>query len=65
MSEFVYNNAKNASTGHTPFELNYAYNPRILFEKDVNLCLRFCFVDKLAEELRKLIEVYCKNLFYA
>ena len=25
MAEFAYNNAKNASTGHTPFELNCGY----------------------------------------
>ena len=24
---FAYNNAKNASTSHTPFELNYGYHP--------------------------------------
>ena len=27
MAEFTYNNAKNASTSHTPFELNYSYHP--------------------------------------
>ncbi len=27
MAEFTYNNAKNASTGHTPFELNCGYHP--------------------------------------
>ena len=27
MAEFAYNNAKNASTGHTPFELNCGYHP--------------------------------------
>ena len=27
MVEFVYNNAKNTSTGHTLFELNYSYHP--------------------------------------
>ncbi len=26
MTEFAYNNAKNASTSHTPFELNYGYH---------------------------------------
>ena len=29
MAEFAYNNAKNASTDHTPFELNYGYHPRM------------------------------------
>ena len=27
MAEFAYNNAKNASTGHMTFELNYGYHP--------------------------------------
>ena len=27
MAEFAYNNIKHASTNHTPFELNYGYNP--------------------------------------
>ena len=25
IAEFAYNNAKNVSTSHTPFELNYGY----------------------------------------
>ena len=32
MAEFVYNNAKNPSTGHTSFGLNYGYHPRILYK---------------------------------
>ncbi len=28
MAKFAYNNAKNASTGYTPFELNYGFHPR-------------------------------------
>ena len=28
MAEFAYINAKNASTGHTPFELNFGYHPQ-------------------------------------
>ena len=35
MAEFTYNNAKNASSGHTPFELNCGYHPRMSYEKDV------------------------------
>ena len=27
IGEFAYNNAKNASTGHTPFKLNRGYHP--------------------------------------
>ena len=36
MAEFAYNNAKNASTGHTPFELNCGFHPRMLYEEDVD-----------------------------
>ena len=36
MAKFAYNNAKNASTGHTPFELNCGYYPRMLYKEDVN-----------------------------
>ena len=36
MVEFVYNNAKNASTGHTLFELNCKYHPRVSYEKDLD-----------------------------
>ena len=27
MAKFAYNNAKNTSIGHTPFKLNYGYDP--------------------------------------
>ncbi len=36
MAEFVYNNAKNASTGHMPFKLNYGYHPRASYKEDVD-----------------------------
>ena len=37
MVEFVYNNAKNASTGYTSFKINCGYHPWISYEKDFNL----------------------------
>ena len=36
MAEFAYNNAKNMSTGHTPFELNCGYYPRMSYEEKVD-----------------------------
>ena len=36
MVEFAYNNSKNASTGHTSFELNCGYYPQMLYEQEVN-----------------------------
>lgn len=60
MARFAYNNGKNTSTGHTPFKPNC----RILFEEDVNPRSRSYLARKLADKLKKLIEVYCQNLLY-
>ncbi len=38
MAEFAYNNTKNASTGHTPFELNCDFHPQTSYKENVNLC---------------------------
>ncbi len=64
IAEFVYNNAKNASTGHTFFELNCDYHPKVSFEEDVDPRSRSRSTNKLAEELRELIEVCCQNLLH-
>ena len=47
MAEFVYNNTKNASTGHTPFELNYDYHSWMSYEEDVDPCFQSKLVDEL------------------
>lgn len=65
MAEFAYNNAKNASTHYILFQLNCNCHLKVLFQEDINPRLRFCFIDKLARELKKLIEVCYQNLFYA
>ena len=57
MAEFAYNNAKNASTGYTPFELNCSFHPQVFFEDDVDLCSRPHSADELAKELRELIDI--------
>ncbi len=57
MGEFAYNNAKNASTGHTLFELNCGYHLRVSFEEDIDPCSRSRSANELAEKLRELIEV--------
>ena len=51
MAEFAYNNTKNASTGYTPFELNYDYHLRVFFKEDTNLCSKSKSVDELLSEL--------------
>ena len=65
MAKFANNNAKNASIGHILFKLNCGYYPKVLFKEDINLRSRSCSADKLAKELRELIEVCYQNLLYA
>ena len=65
MAEFAYNNAKNASTGHTPFELNCGFHPRVSFEDNVNPCSRSCSTKKLVKELRELMNICQQNLLHA
>ncbi len=65
MVEFTYNNAKNASTGHTPFELNCGCHPRVSFEEDVDSRSRSRSANKVAEELSEVMEVCCQNLLHA
>ncbi len=65
MAEFAYNNAKTASIGNTLFELNCDYHSRVSFEEDANARSRACSTNKLAKELRKLMEVCCQNKLHA
>ena len=65
MAEFAYNNAKNASTGHTPFEVNYGYHPRVSFKENINLCSQLKIADKLLGKLQELMTVCQKNLHHA
>ena len=65
MTEFVYNNAKNPSTGHTLFKLNCGYHPQILYEEEVDSRSKSKSTDKLSAELRELMIVYWENLHHA
>ena len=65
IAEFAYNNAKNASTVYTQFELNCGYHPKVFFKDDIDPHLKSCSINKPAKELRELIKVCCQNLFYA
>ena len=64
MAEFAYNNAKNASIGHTLFELNCGYHPQILYKEEVDSFSKFKSVDKLSAGLRELIIVYQENFYH-
>ena len=65
MAEFAYNNAKNASFGHTPFKLKYGYHPWISYKEDVNPRSKSKSADELSTELRELMIVCRENLHHA
>ena len=65
MAEFAYNNAKNASTGHTPFKLNCGYHPQMSYEEKVDPCFKSKSADELSAELKELMIVCQKNLHHA
>ena len=65
MAEFAYNNAKNASTGYTPFELNYGYHPWVSYKEDLNPRLQSKIAEELSSELRNLMAACQENLYYA
>ena len=64
MAEFAYNNAKNASTGHTLFELNCGYQPRMSYEEEVNPRSQFRSADEPSTELTELMIVCQENLHH-
>ncbi len=53
MAKIAYND-KNASTGHTPFELNCGYHVKVSFKEDVDPHSRSRSANELADELREL-----------
>ena len=65
MAEFTYNNSKNTSTGHIPYELNCGYHPQMSYKKEVDPRSQSKSADELSKKLRELMVVYCKNLHHA
>ena len=65
MAEFAYNNAKNASTGHILFELNYDFHPWVFFEDDIGPCSRSRSANKLTNEPKELMNICQQNLLHA
>ena len=57
MAEFAYNNAKNASTGFTPFELNCGYHLRVSYKEDFDPRSKSKTEEELSSELRELMIV--------
>ena len=64
MAEFAYNNARNASIGHTFFELNCGYHPQVSYKEDVDPHCQSKSADELSTELKELIIVCRKNLHH-
>lgn len=57
MVKFDSNNAKNASTGYTTFELNCGYHLWVFYKQDIDPCSKSKFTDKLSAEIRELMIV--------
>ena len=65
MAEFAYNNAKNISTGHTSFELNCGYYPRVFYEENLDLHLKSKTAEELSSKLQNLMAICQQNLYHA
>ena len=55
MVAFTYNNARNANTSYTPFELKCGYHLHVSFEKNINLRSWLKTADKLLVELQEIM----------
>ena len=64
MADFAYNNARNNSTNHTTFKLNYGNQARMFYKENVDPRSQSKLADKLSAELRELMIVCQKNLHY-
>ena len=64
MTEFAYNNSKNAGTGYTPFELNCGYHLWVFFKDKCDARSKSSIANGLAMELRELINVCRQKLLY-
>ena len=54
MTKFVYNNAKNTSSGQTLFKLNCGYYPQMSYKKDVKPHSKSKSINELLIELKEL-----------
>ena len=65
MAKFAYNNAKNISTDQMPFELSCGYHSRILYKEEIEFHSKSKSADKFSAELRDLIIICQKILYYS
>ena len=64
MAKFAYHNAKNASTGHTLFELNCSYHPCMSYKEDIDSCFKLILANELSNKIQKLITICHENLHH-
>ena len=64
MAEFAYNNAKNSSTNHMPFELNCGFHLCVSFEKNTDPPSQSKSANELSVELQDLMTVCRENLHH-
>ena len=64
IAEFAYNNAKNASTGYTPFELNFGYHLYISYEENLDPHSKLWTMEELSSELWEMMIICQQNLHY-
>ena len=65
MAEYAYNNARNASNGQTPFEMNCGYHSHIFFEEETFPCFQPKIADELSAKLQKIMTVCWENFHHA
>ena len=65
MAEFAHNDAKNASTGHTLFELNCGFHPWASYKEVVDPRSKSKAADKLATQLRELTTICRESIQHA
>ena len=65
MAEFAYNNAKNASTGFTLFELNCGYHLWVSYKEDLNPRSQSKTAEELFFKLWNLMAACQQNLYHA
>lgn len=56
--KFTYNNAKNKTTDHTLFQLNYDYHSYISYEDNIDFRSKSYLANELVKKLKDLILIY-------
>lgn len=65
MAEFVCNNSRNASTGYTPFMMNYGRNPDIPWNQMIVTDARMPAVDEFLEQMKNIVKIAKDTLLEA